>query len=73
MALTGGQDGLEAIRLIIRQAVKQLKRGGWLILEIGETQGSRVLNLAREHHFNPITVLRDHAGKDRVLKARYHG
>jgi release factor glutamine methyltransferase len=72
-ALSGGQDGLEAIRLIFKQAVKQLKLGGWIILEIGETQGSRVLNLAREYHFNPISVLRDHAGKDRVLKACYHG
>ncbi len=72
-ALAGGRDGLEAIRLIFKQTVKQLKPGGWIILEIGETQGSRVLNLAREYHFNPITVLRDHAGKDRVLKACYHG
>jgi release factor glutamine methyltransferase len=72
-ALSGGQDGLEAIRLIFKQAVKQLKLGGWIILEIGETQGSRVLKLAREYHFNPITVLRDHAGKDRVLKACYYG
>jgi release factor glutamine methyltransferase len=72
-ALSGGRDGLEAIRLIFRQVVKQLKRGGWLILEIGESQGSQVLNLARKYHFNPITVLRDHAGKDRVLKACYHG
>lgn len=72
-ALSGGRDGLEAIRLIFQQAVKQLKYGGWIILEIGETQGSQVLNLAREYHFNPITVLRDHAGKDRVLKACYHG
>jgi release factor glutamine methyltransferase len=72
-ALSGGQDGLDAVRFIIKQARKQLKVGGWIILEIGESQGCQVLTLAQEHHFNPITILRDHAGKDRVLKACYHG
>jgi release factor glutamine methyltransferase len=72
-ALSGGQDGLDAVRLIIKQASKQLKVGGWIILEIGESQGRQILTLAEEHHFNPITLLRDHAGKDRVLKACYHG
>ena len=72
-ALSGGLDGLEAIRQIFHQAVPQLKTGGWLLLEIGETQGPQILTLAQEHHFNPINILRDHAGKDRVLKACYYG
>ena len=72
-ALCGGLDGLEAVRLIFKQAIRQLKIGGWIVLEIGETQGSQVRNLAQEHHLNSITILRDHAGKDRVLRARYHG
>jgi release factor glutamine methyltransferase len=72
-ALSGGLDGLESLRQIFHQAVTQLKTGGWLLLEIGETQGPQVLTLAQEHHFNPTTILRDHAGKDRVLKACYHG
>jgi release factor glutamine methyltransferase len=72
-ALSGGPDGLDAIRIIIQQASRQLKRGGWLILEIGETQGSRVLKLAQDHFFNQTTIRRDYAGKDRILKACYHG
>jgi release factor glutamine methyltransferase len=72
-ALSGGQDGLEAVRLILKQANKTLKVGGWIFLEIGETQGPQILTLAQEHHFNTISILRDHAGKDRVLKACYHG
>ena len=72
-ALSGGRDGLEAVRLIINQASEQMKVGGWIVLEFGETQGRQVLALAQEHRFNPITILRDHAGKDRVLKACYHG
>ena len=72
-ALAGGQDGLEAIRQIFHQAGKQLKIGGRLLLEIGETQGDQVLKLAQENHFNPTTIRRDYAGKDRILKACYHG
>lgn len=72
-ALSGGRDGLEALRLILKQAARHLKVGGWLILEIGETQGSEVMKLALKNHFNPLTVLQDHSGKDRVLRACYHG
>ncbi len=72
-ALSGGKDGLGPLRLILKQAAQHLKVGGWLILEMGETQGSQVMNLALKNHFNPLTVLQDHAGKDRVLKACYHG
>jgi release factor glutamine methyltransferase len=72
-ALSGGPDGLEAFRQVINQARKQLKVGGWMVLEIGETQGPQLLALAQGYCFNPVTILRDYAGKDRVLKARYHG
>jgi len=72
-ALAGGPDGLEAIRHIFQQADKQLKVGGWLLLEIGETQGNQVLKLAQDHLFNPTTIRRDYAGKDRIMKACYHG
>ena len=72
-ALAGGPDGLEAIRNILQQAEKQLKVKGWLLLEIGETQGDQVLKLAQHHHFITTTIHRDYAGKDRILKACYHG
>jgi release factor glutamine methyltransferase len=72
-ALSGGLDGLESLRQIFHQAATQLKTGGWLLLEIGETQGPQIMILAQEHHFHPTTILRDYAGKDRVLKACYHG
>jgi release factor glutamine methyltransferase len=73
MALSGGHDGLQALRDILQQAEKQLKIGGWIILEIGETQGRKILNLAQAHHFHPAIIRRDYAGKDRVLRACYHG
>lgn len=73
IALSGGPDGLEAIRVIFQQAARQLKKGGWLVLEIGDTQGSQVLKLAKDHLFQQTVIRRDYAGQDRILKACYHG
>jgi release factor glutamine methyltransferase len=72
-ALEGGPDGLNGIRSILKQAVAHLKYGGWLLLEIGERQGGPVREIAEQLHFHPAEILRDYAGKDRVLKACYHG
>jgi release factor glutamine methyltransferase len=72
-ALRGGPDGLQDIRTIVQQAGQQLRVGGWLLLEIGESQGSRVLNLARENRFDPAVILKDYGNRDRLLKACYHG
>jgi release factor glutamine methyltransferase len=69
-ALDGGPDGLDAVRIILDQAQDHLVSGGWLLMEIGETQGARVTDLARENGFDPIRILPDLAGKDRVLKGR---
>jgi release factor glutamine methyltransferase len=72
-ALYGGADGLEAIGLIFQQATEQLKPGGWLVLEIGEAQAAQVLKLTQTLLFDQTTIRRDYAGKDRILKACYHG
>lgn len=72
-ALSGGKDGIEAFEAIFKQAGKHIKKGGWLVLEIGETQAEQVLKLARDTFFNPSAVHRDYAGRDRILTARYHG
>ncbi len=69
-ALDGGVDGLDAVRVILAQARGHLVQGGWLLMEIGETQGARVSALARENGFAVVQILPDLSGKDRVLKAR---
>ncbi len=72
-ALDGGPDGLTAIRELLDQARTILQTGGWVLLEIGETQGPPVLELARWNGFDPVMILRDYAGKDRVLKGQFNG
>jgi release factor glutamine methyltransferase len=72
-ALEGGLDGLGSIRTILSQAKGQLKLGGWLLMEIGELQGGKVLQVASQNKFSPASIMKDDASKDRVLKARFHG
>jgi release factor glutamine methyltransferase len=72
-ALLAGPDGLAAIRSILAQAAGQLKPGGRLILEIGETQGREVLDLAHGYRFVQTAILKDYSGKDRLLTACCHG
>ena len=37
-ALLGGEDGLDLIRPLIRQAHQYVMEGGWLLLEVGDQQ-----------------------------------
>jgi release factor glutamine methyltransferase len=72
LALDGGDDGLACYRRLIPAAPPFLKKGGLLLLEIGCRQGQASLAL-----FNPqaweVAVLKDLAGLDRLVVARYQG
>jgi len=71
MALDGGEDGLEFYRRIISQAPLYLRRGGWILLEVGQGQSLRVSKLMEEggHFLNPECVP-DLSGIERVVKAQ---
>lgn len=71
LALRGGQDGLIAYRAIISEAPDYLKPGGILLLEIGFDQGHSVSELLEGPHFSAISVVKDLAGHDRMIKAAY--
>ena len=47
-ALLGGEDGLDLIRVLVRQAHQYLQPGGCLALEVGAGQAAQVLELLRE-------------------------
>ncbi len=66
-ALDGGEDGLDAIRLILARAREYLRPGRYLILEHGYDQGSAVTALARENDYRHVQIHRDLSGHDRVL------
>lgn len=67
LALWGGDDGLYFYRKITASAVDLLKLGGWLIFEIGWTQGDAVQKLLEDAGFEKIELIKDWQGLDRVV------
>jgi release factor glutamine methyltransferase len=65
MALISGQEGLDALRVIIVDAPDHLKPGGWLLLEHGYDQGEAVPALLRERGFIEVSDHADAAGLSR--------
>jgi len=73
-ALDGGSDGLEAIRLIIKQASDSMVPGGWLLFEIGHDQRAAVEKLiAGSGAYSDWVVIKDYSGHDRVVRTRATG
>ena len=69
-ALDGGVDGLDFYRKIVGQAPQYLKENGYLFFEIGWDQGTQVQQLMQEAGFARVTVIKDLAGNDRVVKGQ---
>ena len=70
-ALACGDDGLDAIRVIVALAPAHLLPGGWLLLEHGYDQASAMLDLLRNGGFVDIGQHRDLAGIVRVSCGRW--
>ncbi|MFW6022023.1 MAG: peptide chain release factor N(5)-glutamine methyltransferase [Halanaerobiaceae bacterium] len=68
LALSGGKDGLEFYRKIIKQAPDVLKKSGLLALEIGYNQGDTVRELLIDGWDN-IEVAKDYSGHERIVLA----
>ena len=70
-APNGGEDGLDFYRRIIPGALKYLKKGGGVVLEVGETQAKAVSTLLyAEGKYETIKITQDYGGYDRVVSAR---
>ncbi len=70
LALDGHEDGLYFYRRIIDGCEGHLKRGGWLVLEIGMDQGAAVASMMEQKGFGDVLVRKDLAGLDRVVLGR---
>ena len=69
-ALLGGEDGLCFIKRIAREAKTHLSPKGRILMEIGDEEGEDVLRLFEEEAYEDLRILRDLAGRDRVVTAR---
>ncbi len=70
-ALASGADGLDDIRVIVRDAPAHLVPGGWLLLEHGFDQGAAVRALLLAAGFAEVGTGRDLEGRDRVGFGRW--
>lgn len=65
-ALASGEDGLDDIRRIVRDAGQYLVPGGWLLFEHGWNQGDAVRTLLDGASFAKVSTVRDLEQRDRV-------
>ena len=71
LALDGGREGLDYYSRIITDAHNYLKEDGWLYFEIGFDQGEELRRMIMDtDRFSEPEIIRDLAGRDRVIKCR---
>ncbi len=70
LALFGGDDGLDAVRRLASAAPRWLQPGGWLVVEVGSSQGRRVVELLDAAGLTDVGVRQDLNGLDRIAVGR---
>ena len=68
-ALFAGDDGLDDVRTIARDARDWLRSGGWLVMEIGYQQGDAVKALFEGFGFVDVAIANDLTGRPRIAEA----
>lgn len=71
-ALSGGKDGLDFYKRIIKESKYVLNSNGILAFEIGYDQAEDLEELMKEENFINIKVIKDLAGLDRVIIGNFH-
>ena len=71
LALDGGEDGLQAYRIIVPQALACVRPGGLVVFETGYRQGRAVQDLMKQSGPHPgfasVRLLTDLSGADRAV------
>lgn len=72
-ALFAPATGTSVIARIVAGAPEWLAPGGWLVLEIGETQGDAVRAILDTGGFRGVSIAPDFTGRDRIAEGRWPG
>lgn len=67
LALVAGEDGLDAYRVLLPQALNVVRTGGYAIMEIGADQKQAVTSIGEGAGWHCETSLSDLSGHDRVV------
>jgi release factor glutamine methyltransferase len=70
MALDGGSDGTDLLFEVVRRSTRWLRRGGWLLLELGGDQANPVGEAMRQSGFSGVEVMEDEDGDPRAICAQ---
>ena len=68
LALYGGEDGLDVIRIIAEAAPRALRPGGVVMLEHSNLQGAAVRDVLESHGFRTVSTEQDLVGRDRFTQ-----
>lgn len=69
LALYGGEDGLDIVRVLSSRALRLLHPGGLLVIEHGELQGESIRNILTEDGWRATATHRDLTLRDRATTA----
>lgn len=69
-ALDGRDDGLYFYKILANEGENYLKRGGYLILEIGIGQKEEVVNLIKNSAMTVVSIDKDISGIPRIIVAK---
>ena len=68
ISITSGEDGLDAIRVILEKAPEFLAKRGRIMFEIGHNQAERITNITeKDGRYNSISILKDLNNFDRIV------
>ena len=71
LALDGDEDGLRFYKNISRMAPNYLNKNARIFYEIGYNQSKAVSDILLEYGFTDIRVVKDYAGLDRIVMAKF--
>ncbi|WP_437188183.1 peptide chain release factor N(5)-glutamine methyltransferase [Planctomicrobium sp. SH668] len=67
LALDGGPDGLDVIRILVQESPQWLKPGGWLMFELSPEQAADAVKLLNDAGYTKAGVKNDLSGQARVV------
>lgn len=70
-ALDGGTDGFVTYCLLVAGAAKHLQKNGWLLLEAGDGQADKLVEMMQKTGFNDIFAAHDAGNIKRVVGGRH--
>lgn len=73
LAVFGGPDGLDAIRVVAQVAHRLLKPTGWVLCEHDDSHSAQAAAVFADQGFEPITTVPDLTGRPRHLRAAVAG